>query len=281
MKKIISSIALIGLMCSSYAQKYNADIQKFKKREFSEMQLKDLALNARKLGDYRTSQRAANLYTDKVLTRLKINKFPDNEQLDFIGDFIASENSRAFKFFKKESVKINAVLGEHKSEDKIMDFIDRKYLPQLDFKIVKAHDWDNSGQILIRKFGYLGKERFYGQRMLYHWMVKDDWSEFAKYYLLYFKIALSHSRYHINNMSWAIFEHVNDPFVLNFACNTVMKYAIEEKYQNDPSAYDTYANLLYKCGYKQKAVEWEERAVRQSMFNLAMVETLNKMKINM
>jgi hypothetical protein len=88
---------------------------------------------------------------------------------------------------------------------------------------------------------------------------------------------MAHSRIHINNVSWEIFENSSDLKVLDFAVK-VMKFDIENFDQHNVEAYDTYANLLYKAGRRKEAIESQERAVKMSNNDQAYIDTLEKMK---
>jgi tetratricopeptide (TPR) repeat protein len=57
-----------------------------------------------------------------------------------------------------------------------------------------------------------------------------------------------------------------------------MKYSIDHFDQNNYQAYDTYANLLYKFGKKQEAIEWETKAAQALPNNKEIADTLDKMK---
>src|SRR5690606_29031034 len=124
----------------------------------------------------------------------------------------------------------------------------------------KIPDWSGIEKT-VSQYGALGTERVYMNQLLYYWIKKPNADSLSKYYVKYFTIALRHSRIHINNCSWAVFEKVNDPSVLNFAVK-VMKYDIEHFDMNNPQSWDTYANLLYKTGNKSEALKWEEKAAK-------------------
>jgi hypothetical protein len=84
-----------------------------------------------------------------------------------------------------------------------------------------------------------------------------DWKNFGKYYLRYFDTAVSRSEYPINNISYALFEHVSDPAVQEAAIKAE-KYSMETLAKDDPTEIDTYANLLYKAGRNREAIECNE-----------------------
>ncbi|PTS95409.1 hypothetical protein DBR11_21455 [Pedobacter sp. HMWF019] len=270
MRRLLFGLAFLSLSSLGFAQK---------KTDYTIV--RSLVKEAKEKGNMKLMDSLAQSYISNYLFKLKKEELYTKENLNFMGDFLSSEDSKAFKVFKNEPEKVNAVLGVYQAQNKIMDFINKKYLPQGDFKKMDRPDWDALEKMVSAKFGALGQEIVWGQRMVYHWILKDNWSSFAKYYVLYFQRGLKHPRYHINNISWyGVFEHVNDPKVLEFSTQ-VMQYALENYNQNDAACYDTYANLLYKAGHKEKAIEWEERAVKLSNNDKSIVETLEKMRNNL
>jgi len=186
----------------------------------------------------------------------------------------------AFKLFLNNQKKVNAVLGKDKAQYLLRDAISKVYFQGVNAVNKPNFDWTDLQKTMKSKFGEIGQETLHGKQMIYYMMTKD-WSKFGKYYVLYFEKALKRPEYVVNDITWPLFENVNDPKVLKFACDVVMKYAMEEWYQSDPASWDTYANLLYKTGKKEQAIEWEERAVKQSNQDKVFVETLEKMKNNL
>ncbi len=86
-----------------------------------------------------------------------------------------------------------------------------------------------------------------------------------------------------NESAWAVFQHDNDRRDLNLALEW-SKYSIDsvdaEDFSSRAGYTDTYANLLYKLGRKDEAIEWEENAVtlNPNPKDLQFEETLKKMK---
>lgn len=277
--KNVNALIELGTESLDPNQQYYSKIERFKLGKLAYNQMPELAKKAQSFDETILAQNVADIYVNNYLLKLDDLNLFTKEHLNFIGSFLGTENSKGFKLFMKEPEKVNAILGAYQAQGKIMDFIDRKYLPQGNFEKIDKPDWNALEEIVVRKFGDLGKERVYGQRMLYHWVVKDDWQRFGKYYVLYFEKALKHTRFQLNNMSWSIFEHINDEKTLEFAVK-VMKYDLENFDQNDPAAYDTYANLLYKIGKKEEALKWEQHAIKLSNSDKEFVEILEKMKKN-
>jgi len=269
MKRTLLSLAFFSLTSLGFAQK-GIDFVK----------VPSLVREAMKKNDLKLADSLAQSYINNYLLKFKKEELYTKDNLSFIGDFLGDKNTKAFKLFMKDPEKINAVLGDYQAQNKVMDFINKKYLPKGDFEKMDRPDWDALEKMVSAKFGALGQEIVWGQRMIYHWVLKDNWSSFAKYYVLYFQRGLKHPRYHINNITWyGIFEHIDDPKVLEFSIK-VMQYALENYNKNDAVCYDTYANLLYKAGYKEKAIKWEEKAVMLSNYDKEMAKCLEKMKNN-
>jgi len=267
MKLQLLSLALLSLTSISFAQK---------KKDFATMPSQ--AKEAKEMGNLKLADSLAQDYINNYLFKLKECELFSKENLRFIGEFLDVEKSKGFRLFLKEPEKVNQVLGDYMAQWYLMTFINNKYLPSGDYKQIGKPNWDALEKVVIAKFGALGQEITYGQRMIFY-LVNEDWKNYGIWYQRYFEKGLKHPRYHVNNMSWNLFEHVDDPIVLSFAC-FVMKYAIDELPYKDQQALDTYANLLYKTGKKDEAIAWEEKAVKLSNNNKELVETLEKMKSN-
>ena len=82
----------------------------------------------------------------------------------------------------------------------------------------------------------------------------------------------------LNNLAWQVFTNSKDKAQLEQALS--WSKLLIEKTPNDPGNLDTYANLLYKLGKKDQAIEYETRAMQaapvteQSTYQV----TLEKMK---
>jgi len=170
---------------------------------------------------------------------------------------------------------VNTVLGEYVAERKVMSIINKEEIPADTSWKDTNPNWDAIESDIVSKYGALGEEVVWGQRMIYY-METEDWDNFGKYYALYFERAGRHSSYHINNISWSVFEHVADPEVLKVAVKW-MKYETETL-NKTPEALDTYANLLHKVGKTNEAIKCQEKAVAMAPGNSSLQETLEKMK---
>jgi hypothetical protein len=183
------------------------------------------------------------------------------ENLKFISNITNTTKDKGFELFIKNQEKVDDVLGASSVLMKITKIInDEEIAPAYVSKVIP--NWDSIQLKLKNKYGDIGEELAMGKRMIYYGFEADskDWKNYGKYYVLYFEKALKHPLYDINTLTWILFEHVNDPRVLEFASG-VMKYAIQT-WDQSPEAYDTYANLLHKINNSSEAIKWEEKALQ-------------------
>lgn len=266
----------------AHENQYYTRLSKYQlgKMDFNEMY--QFALIANSIEECEQAKVVASNYINNYLLKLKSEELFSKTNLEFISDFMGNTQSKEFNLFFKNTIKVNAILGADKAEYKLRATIAKDYFPTGDQNSLRnPPNWDNIEKIVVAKFGKIGQEAVYGRKMLYYLESKDP-INFAKYYKLYFVTALKRPEYNINNISWSIFEMVSDQKTLQYACNDVMKYAMEEWYSSHPTAYDTYANLLYKTGRKAEAIAWEVRALKlvKGIPEMEQVfqETLDKMR---
>jgi thioredoxin-related protein len=253
---------------------------KFNGHQMDFAMMPEFAKKAKDLNRMDLAQKVANEYINGYLFKLKGAELYTKENLSFMGDFLGDENSKGFKLFMKEPEKVNAVLGDYAAQSKVRRAIYNAYIPKGDVNAKRNFDWNSLEKTMAAKFGSVGQEEVYLNAMFTYYDEKDQ-ANFGKYYVLYYEKALKHPVYDVNNITWRLFEQVEDQKVLKFACDVVMKYAIEKWYQNDPTCWDTYANLLYKAGQTTLAIEWEEKASKMKIGmpdEKVYTETLDKMR---
>jgi tetratricopeptide (TPR) repeat protein len=195
--------------------------------------------------------------------------------LQFISSITRTSKDDGFNLFLINRVKVDSVLGGISAENKIRGIIKRE---NIDFYLSNTEnqpDWDQISTFLKSRYGVIGEEKAYGEAMIY-FLEKRNWKQFGKYYALYYNTAISRSEYDINNVTWLLFENVNDRDVLEVAKKT-MKYNIENEL-NDSHVFDTYANLLYKLGKYDEALHWERKAVQLAPNSEDIAENFRKMK---
>lgn len=243
------------------AKQFYTRLRLFKEGKLSASEIPALANAAKSAGEIQVAREIADKYINDYLLKLPQNKLLTRDNLLFMSRFLGSDERKAFRYFIQHKEKINHVLGYYQAEYAVMNQIADSHIPKADSWKTAKLDWDILEKELSTRYGPLGKEVVYSQRMYYYFNEKD-WNMYGIWYQKYLEIAFKHPRYDINFLSWELFKQVEDAEVLSFACDVVMKYAIEEWYQNDPAAYDTYGNLLHKTGRTPEAIKWEAYAVK-------------------
>ncbi len=194
-----------------------------------------------------------------------INRSPQPYSKDtwvFIHAVTRTSKDQGFEILRTQAEQADAILGKNAAEAKIREVIGREEIEPYISDKSRTPDWAAIETNVIGKYGAWGAEKVYGVEMMYY-LGKQDWTNFGKYYVLYFDTATPRSEYPINNTSYTLFEHVTDPKVLEAAIKAD-KFSMETFGKDDPIEIDTYANLLYKAGRAQDAIEWEEKAVKLS-----------------
>ncbi|WP_207303738.1 glycoside hydrolase family 2 protein [Olivibacter jilunii] len=198
------------------------------------------------------------------------------ENLEFLLHITQTSKDVGFNLYLENQEKIDKIMGDLETLRKIKRIINAEEIEPLLLNNSENPNWDSIQQNVCKKYGKIGEELVYGKRMIYSWRIKKDWQNMGKFYKLYYERALKHSDYHINNISWFIFLHIEDKEILDFATK-VVKYNIETFDQTAESV-DTYANLLYKTGNWKEAIKWQEKAVMLSNNNDVFLKNLVKMR---
>ncbi|HEY8955614.1 MAG TPA: glycoside hydrolase family 2, partial [Chitinophaga sp.] len=263
----------INLDLNDNDNRYQALLGEYESGSRDSSFLRRLVLMAIRHKDQLKATQVGNAYISTLL-----NPF-SKENLMFIGKITRTTNDIGFKLFNKYPEKINSIVGEVYAEYIVKMIIEHEDLASY-FSRNSIFAWDSLQRQMNNKYGVLGEEVILGKRMMHCADVLKDWQAYGKYYMLYFQKAMKHPDYITNNLSWKVFQHVDDPNILRFALK-VMEYDLATWDQNEPQAYDTYANLLHKLDKSSEAIKWEEKAIqlkRNEAEEKAFADALQKMK---
>jgi tetratricopeptide (TPR) repeat protein len=224
----------------------------------------------------RKDQDNATIAGNAYIMQLKQPFFHEN--LFFIRQITRTSKDKGFEMCLNDSSLVNAKLGRYVAQDLVQNIISKEEIAPYFKNDSTSPNWERIIGIVDKKYGLIGKERVYGEAMLY-FMPKKDTTNLSKYFVLYYNTALTHSRYIINQVAWEIFQQINDSAILNRAIQ-IMEYDLATEYAvNTPAeVIDTYANLLYKIGRKSDAIKEEHKAVKYAPDNKEISEAFEKMK---
>jgi len=233
----------------------------------------------RRLNKHATSILIARKYITQYLNNLDESSFCTRDNLNFFKDFfqLISSNDQLFKLCFTQKAKVDIVFGIG-GADRIIKYVIGKeeIAPQLyknGIPIKLRPNWKYIGNVINKKYGGqyveelipVAKETFY--RKINNWKkyvnIIDDKISKALFKSDDNSFGSFGPAFALNNWAWDIFQHCNERKYLKRALRWVELAIVLEKksngYMND---FDTKANLLYKLGRRQEAIQWEEKALK-------------------
>lgn len=247
-------------------------LKEYKAGKKDSASLRALALLAAAEKD--SASKGGRTFANEYVKQLKSPLTETN--LKFINRFTRSTTDAGFPIFYNNIEKVNSILGKDAAEGKITAAIDYDIVTP---ELKKGNpDWNAMMQKVTAKYGKLGEELVKQTQVLYA-VNHNDWNLFAEVAGDWFTNYGSKRKWIgdelLNSLAWGAFEKTTDKKALQAAL------AMSEKsISTDPAPHriDTYANLLYKLGEKEKAIEWEQKAVTANPNEQAFTEALDKMK---
>jgi len=119
-------------------------------------------------------------------------------------------------------------------------------------------NWNKLKDSIAVKYPSKADEVLAYSKVLFY-LNRQQWNDFGPAIVAYMKSYGDNvSQSDLNEYAWTVFQNCSD--------ETCLKNALEwskrsfEKEQN-PAYMDTYANLLYRLGRKDEAIEWEQKAL--------------------
>lgn len=255
---------------SDPARAYPSLLQQYAQGKKDSVFLYSLALMAYGQNDQQNAQKAA----DDYILQLK-NPFTYRNIL-FISLFTKKPTDPGFNILLKNLPKADYLLGDKDVvRGQIKNIIFQNDIQPIVSNQNSTPDWDALEKKIITKYGSPGEEMVWVSRAVYNLNKKD----FQNFVPIADKIV---SKYgdkmtpeNLNDFAWAVFQNSSDPKLLKTALawskSTLTKL-------QDQFSMDTYANLLYKLGNKEEAIQWEEHASQAAPDDKIYKDTLDKMK---
>jgi thiol-disulfide isomerase/thioredoxin len=222
---------------------------------------------AGKKGDaflYKVAKAAADAYdmqfakkvTDEYLAT-QTNLYT-KENLELLQMFTRTSKDPGFAMMLNNPEKVDAVLGKGVSESAVQRIIlQEEVFPALFQNGATLPDWAAIEKNLKEKYPAQANQALLYSKVVYA-QQKKNWNDFGPAVVAYMKsYGDDASPEQMNNFAWTIFENCDD-----MACvESALTWSKQSFANNDmPAFIDTYANLLYKMGKKNEAIEWETKA---------------------
>jgi tetratricopeptide (TPR) repeat protein len=232
--------------------------------------LRVLALMASRLNDQSNATQISSLYIKSMPDPFTYNN------LIFINQFTKTTQDPGFSIFLNNPDKVDQLLGPNVAINRVKSIIfNEEIKSHVSSKDAKP-DWNTLEKRIVTKYGTPGEEILLRAKAIYYLNMKD-WQNFATTTsLVIAKYGVHVSPEDLNKFAWTLFENVSDTNLLKTAL-TWSKKSLQKKINHN--TLDTYANLLYKLGNKEEAIEWEKRALQMMPQDEELKKTLAKMEI--
>lgn len=227
-----------------------------------------LALKAMYLGDIDIANTIARDYINNYLTTLPEKELYTKDNITFISNFINSKE-KYFNLFHLHRDKIDEAMNQKRYAQKVIDL---SIYSDLVFPIFERSDikntqpdWDEISKIIKMNYTEDDAERNVLAAKLKWYPYKQNWPAYCETMIeLVNKYKAILTWEELNTYAWDIFLYSNDQAQLNIALNWSTR-SIELSLPADsvvtPYLMDTKANILYKLGKYNEAIEQEKKAL--------------------
>jgi thiol-disulfide isomerase/thioredoxin len=246
-----------------------------------------MSKTAFKLQEDSLAKQLLDEHTDYVM-HLKPKERYTKENIEFWASFILNSSKKRFRFFYKDRNKIDRVMNARGYAQSVVDktiqneIVVPFYLTQPGGSAMKEQmslldprktievdtteaNWKSLNIMIMKKFNPKDAKRNTLNARIKWYEKHKNYTAYTKYSLIQLKKYTSDfsketiSGPIINSICWETFLYVTDKKLINGAIRWAEK-AIHHN-PNSTDLLDTYANLLYKIGRKDDAIQWEQKAL--------------------
>jgi tetratricopeptide (TPR) repeat protein len=265
-------VALLACCLASYAQddpqesgqKYEGMLAQFNHGMRAPDFLRNFALEAHSLKHDDVANKAVNEY----LHGLSQDALYTKPNLEFLTDVTDIPTDAGFNLFYRNTAKVDGVLGEGAAERLIDGAIELAEIYPIYLKggqgpDATEPDWNAIQAAVARKYDESSSTRIVLEMRTQWYFVVNRWPEFTASILSWVqKYGAPDSRWDMNTVSSAIGVNISDKAQL-MATAVWIQTVLNQKPDNlDNSVLmDDYANILYKLGKTDEAIQWENKAI--------------------
>lgn len=206
------------------------------------------------------------------------------ENLSLLKDVTQSSKDKGFQIMLTNADKVDAVMGKGTAGAVVQNIVMQEDVyPVLFPKKVKnpkelvEPNWSDVDSVLQTKYPAQQASISAYSKVLF-FMFKQDWDKFGPAVVTYMKTYGDNvSEDQLNSFAWTVFQNCNDETCLQNALEWSKRSFDKNK---TPGFMDTYANILYKLGKKDEALQWEQKAMDTATESdkTGYQQTIDKMK---
>lgn len=264
-------------------KQYYANVERYKEHAGDSAFLRNAIKVAMKSSDKASASAIGNYYYDCLK-----DPFAKDNLLVF-RDVTTHSSDKAFQLFLKQSEKVNAVFGGKLSEGVVSNIMYTEHIKPYFDTDKPAPDWSQFNKELKRRFPIVSDKAIEQTEVMYY-RVKKKIPQYEKAVVSYMKkYASQMGNYELNDYAWTSFLLSDNKELLKEALKwsqSSIDKVEKTTTSNYPNYLDTYANLLYKLGKKDEAIQWQQKALdlissgKNSKTIAAMTDNLERMKKN-
>lgn len=269
----------MGVETKSSGSKYDSLLAEFRRGQGDSRLMASLLWTALRLNDTAVANEIFGPYFREL--NAKDWFFHDNIQL--LSACTKTSSDSGFRFFFLHSAQIDKVMGSDVyAEDEVQRVIFREvvkpWLEKSGFSDTLV-GWPICAEQITKRYGKYYSDRVLLYSRMENALKKKRWAEYTHDLVKYLNVYGPHRAplldFVLNNSAWVIFQHSTDSEELQQA----LSWSGEALLVNPNGEYmDTYANICYKLGRMDKAIRWEEDAVKIDSMNMSFKENLLKMR---
>jgi thioredoxin-related protein len=236
---------------------------------------RSMAQAAKDAYDQETQAKAEGI----VLTSLPTDQIFTKEYIELLLSAANVVDSKAFNLIKDNQAKFDAVSEKVKANDFLSQLLIANTI-NTKISAKEAVDFTAIEKELAQKYPTINTEKASLEIQPRYFSYTKNYpglrDSFNKYIAKYGSTITAGE---LNNMAWSIFENCDDPACLKAAAEW-SKLSLEKE-KETPMYLDTFANILYRLGEKEKAIKTQEKAISlltDATQKEEYVATLQKMK---
>lgn len=228
----------------------------------------------------------AKIIATDYFAHLKADKKYTKENIELMRLFTKKSKDKGFEFFFYNVDNINNIMGDDDYSQSIIHSIIFKEIMTPALAKYKINGltpaWNKLETLLENSYGKYYRDRISLAAHVKWASQQNDWEARNKYFVefidryVYKSNNLGHwFAFGLNNAAWSIFQKSNKKSELERALLWSNKALMMDPI---PNWMDTYANILYKLGKKELAIQWESTANKLDPSDQDIQSMLDKMK---
>jgi thioredoxin-related protein len=281
-------IAVVYEALANPMDKYKIEVEKFKNGQLAYIAMPELARQARRNKDEVLADNIAKVYKEKYLDLLNTERAFTKENLLFVFEFyniLVTTKDKFFKFFYQQGGEADKLMNHpdgNVSDWVVTDIIRKEEITDKLYKEDKPilnlkPNWVEIQASIAKKYGKVIASQYFPEEQIQFYKDKGDCKNYVKYVNQKIRMippqAFGHlfwnqfgDSWGLNGYAWGLFKFCMNKQLLKTGLQwseESIRLRLQEKKDSSLAVqyFDTRANLLYRLGKRQQAIEQEQIAL--------------------